>query len=103
MVNFARTAAGNPAVRAGLAHRNGAQPDRGLVAQTSSPTLRRCDTADACTHRSDYYDRPVCDSAVDEPDAGTVAERTETRSRPSEPDRIAYAKLSGGSRGVTPQ
>jgi len=49
---------------------------------------------DAATHRSDYYDRPVCDSAVDRPMAGTVASARNSL-RPSDPDRIAYAKLSG--------
>src|SRR5205807_7326957 len=85
---------------AGLPRRNGPEPNRSLATQTWRPPLCQCDTADACTHRPDYHDHRVCNPAVDQPDAGTVAERTKTRARPSNPDRIAHAKLSGRSRGV---
>lgn len=102
VVNFASTAAGDPVVCAGLADRNGAQPDRGLASQTPRPALRRRDIADACTHHAGYHDHRVCDSAVDQPDAGIVAERTQTRAGPSNPDRIAHAKLSGSSRSIAP-
>src|SRR5437879_967698 len=100
LVNSACVAAGNFAFRAGLPRRNGPEPNRSLATQTWRPPLRQCDTADACTHRPDYHDHRVCNPAVDQPDAGTVAERTKTRARPSNPDRIAHAKLSGRSRGV---
>src|ERR671922_2345624 len=100
LVNPARFAAGDFAFCARVSCRNGPKPNRGLAAQTSRPSFRQCDTADACADRSHHHDHRVCDSAVDHPNAGIVAERTQTRARPSNPNRIADAKLSGSSRGV---
>ena len=96
----ARSAACNPAVRAGFSSRDGSEPDRRLATETPRTALRRCHPGDAsadCCH-DDHH--PVCHSAPEPTTAGTHAQHAKHVARHSHPDRIANEKLSGSSRGV---
>src|SRR5882757_842021 len=100
VADSAGVAAGDFVFCPGVPCRNGPEPNRSVAAQTPRPALRQRDTADARAYCFGYHDHRVCDSTVDHPDAGTVAERAQTRARPSNPNRIAYPKLPGSSRGI---
>src|SRR5436190_5955505 len=100
LVNPARAATRDSALRAGLASCNGPEPDRSLVAETSCPALSRCDPASARARSCGHNDYRFRDTAASETNAGARAQRTRGVAGDSHPDRIAHTKLSGRSRGV---
>ena len=100
LVDRARAATCDFAFRAGFPSRDGAEPDCGLVAETSRAALRWRDPADARTDRDHYYDRRLCDSAASQANPGTGAQRAECLARHSDPYRIDHAKLSDSPRRI---
>src|SRR6185437_14041315 len=94
MVDRAIATAGDFAFRAGVPRGNGPEPDRGVAAKTSRSTLRRCHPLNFWTDRGDNDDHRVCDSPVNEANAGANAKRAWGVARHRQPHRRADAKLS---------
>src|SRR5206468_159569 len=100
LVNPARAATGSLTVRVGFPSRNGPEPNRGLVAETSCPALYQCDPADVRADRCHDHNYCFCYSPAGKTNARTGAKRANRLARHSCSNRIAHAQLSRSSRSV---
>src|SRR6516164_5678739 len=101
LVDSARTATCNPAVRAGVSPRDGSKSDRRLATETPHTAFRGCHPRNARVDCCHYDYHRVRHSAAEPATAGTHAQHAKHVARNPQPDRVANEKLSGSSRGVT--